>query len=148
MPKPSQQRKISLTALSRLNRVHPPHLPQSALTLPISLQRSLDARRITIRIERTKPRQQRPLNIRLRRLRRILGLSAPSLLHRINEVGGFRVAEVCERGNVEGGHHVVVFVDEVVAVEHVDAVPRRVAGEDTHFFVGAEEDDVFEGDFL
>ena len=148
MPKPSQQRKTRLTPLNRLNRVHPPHLPQPALRLPISLQRSLNARRITIRIQRAKPRQQGPLNIRLRRLRRILGLSAPSLLHRINEVGRFRVAEVGERGDVEGGHHVVVFVDEVVAVEHVDAVPRRVAGEDAHFFVGAQEDDVFEGHFL
>ena len=42
----------------------------------------------------------------------------------------------------------MVFVDEVVAVEHVDAVPGSVLGEDADLFVGAEEDNVFQSDFL
>jgi hypothetical protein len=47
--------------------------------------------------------------------------------HGVDEVGLFVVAEVFECGDVEGGHHVVVFVDQVVAVEHVETIPSGEA---------------------
>jgi hypothetical protein len=35
-------------------------------------------------------------------------------------------------------------MDQVMAVEHVDSVPRRVSCDDSHFFVRAYPDDVFQ----
>lgn len=42
----------------------------------------------------------------------------------------------------------MVFVNQIVAVEHVKAVPRAVAGEDSNALALVEPDDVFEGGLL
>lgn len=44
-------------------------------------------------------------------------------IHGIDESGLFVVAEICQCSDVQSGHHVVVFVNQVVAVEHVESVP-------------------------
>ena len=67
------------------------------------------------------------------------------LLHRVNELGCLRVAEVGKAGDVESSHHVVVLVDEVVAVEHVDTIVWGVAGDDGDLLVGTKQDDVLQG---
>lgn len=102
-----------------------------------------------IRIQGLEPRQQLARDELLGELGRILRFGAPAGLHGVNEVGGFRVAEIGgEGGDVEGHRHVVVLVDEVVAVEHVDAVPGGVFSQHVHPFVIAKEDNVFETRFL
>lgn len=56
------------------------------------------------------------------------GLCSPALLHGVDELCCLGVAKVAqaEGRDVESAHHVVVLVDKVVAVEHVDAVPGSV----------------------
>ncbi|TLD12853.1 uncharacterized protein PgNI_02843 [Pyricularia grisea] len=71
-------------------------------------------------------------------------LGTPALLHGVDEVSLLVVAKVGQGSHVEGGHHVVVLVDQVVAVEHVDAVPGGVVSLDEHLFVLAQPDDVLE----
>lgn len=45
------------------------------------------------------------------------GLGAVAGFHGVDEAGLLVVSEVGEGCDVEGGHHFVVFVDEIVAVE-------------------------------
>lgn len=54
------------------------------------------------------------------------------------------VAELLQKGNVECGHHLVVFMDKVVAVEHVDAVPGSEVSEHLDDFTRLEEDSVLQ----
>jgi hypothetical protein len=42
----------------------------------------------------------------------------------------------------------MVFMDQVVAVEHVNAIPWCIFSYHTDFLVGSEEDDVFETSLL
>lgn len=56
-------------------------------------------------------------------------LCAVALFHGINEAGLLIIAKVREGGDVHGSHHLVVFVDQVVAVElysvsDVTLIPR------------------------
>lgn len=87
-------------------------------------------------------------------------LCAVALFHWVNEAGLLVVAKVSESSDVESSHHLVVLVDEVVAVElnrvsvcrnciewaletyHVETVPRCVAGDDLSFLVLGQPDDV------
>lgn len=56
-------------------------------------------------------------------------LSSPSGFHRI-DVGCFIVAKIREGSDVKGGHHVVVLMDQIVTMEHIDSVPlhQRLVG--------------------
>lgn len=74
----------------------------------------------------------------------VVGRGGPALVLGVAEVGGLVVAEVLQHGDVEGGHHVLVLVDEVVAVEHVEAGPGLVVGLDAHRLADGEPDDVLE----
>lgn len=62
---------------------------------------------------------------------------AVSLLHGVNEVGCLRVPPVSETGDVECGHHVMILMNEIVAVEHVDSIPRSISGNNLYLLVGA-----------
>lgn len=53
----------------------------------------------------------------------IEGLCTVFCVHGVDEGGFFVVAKVGEVSYIEGGHHIVVFVDQVVAVEHVETIP-------------------------
>lgn len=89
-------------------------------------------------------------------------------IHGVDEGCLFVVAQVFEGGDVEGGHHVVVFVDKVVAVKHVEAIPsassivsvkvvedvqeavylRAIASEDLDFFILVEPYDILQCSLL
>lgn len=71
-------------------------------------------------------------------------LGVPAFVLRVAEVGGLVVAEVLQHGHVEGGHHVLILVNQVVAVEHVEARPRLVMSLDPDRLAGREPDDVLE----
>ena len=75
----------------------------------------------------------------------VLVLAAVLLLHRIQKLGGLGIAPVAEAGDVKSSHHVMVFVDQIVAVEHVDTIVRCVTGDDGHNFILAKQDDILEG---
>jgi hypothetical protein len=62
-------------------------------------------------IQPTKGRQEILFDVDFRELRVVLWLAAPSLFHRIDKLCGFVVAEIRENGDVEGCHHVMVFVN-------------------------------------
>ena len=103
---------------------------------------------IAIRICLVEQGQQASLDILLGRLRRVFSLRAPSLLHRINEVCCLLIAKVFQRSDVECGHHVMIFMNQVVAVEHVHTIPRSVLGQDLYLLVDTEQHYVFESNFL
>lgn len=85
--------------------------------------------------------------------------------HGVDEHGvvGVAVRGDVDVGDVEGGHHVVVFVDEIVAVKHVDSRPGGEVGDQLYAFCGngklvnvrtgkareltihAQVDDIFQG---
>lgn len=58
------------------------------------------------------------------------------------------VTQCSQFGDVESGHHVVVFVDEIVAVEHVQSVIRTVDCAHGDSFAWFEEDDIFQSSRL
>lgn len=58
-------------------------------------------------------------------------LGPPVLVHGVDVIG-LVVAKSRESRDVKGRHHHVVFVDEVVAVEHVHAGPGGIVGFDSH----------------
>ena len=58
------------------------------------------------------------------------------------------VAKVLEHTDVERGHHVMVLVDQVMAMEHVHPVPGRVLGQHLHLLVGAQQHNVLERGLL
>ena len=74
----------------------------------------------------------------------VLVLAAVFILHRIKELGSLIIAPVFETLDVEGSHHVVILMNEVVAMEHVDTIVRGVARNDCDLLVHAQENDIFE----
>lgn len=89
-------------------------------------------------------------------------LRTVALFHRIDEAGLLIVAKVRKGSDVHCSHHLVVFVDQVVAVElysvskvtsivvsenntyHVETIPRCVASDDVDFFVGVQPNNILE----
>ena len=78
----------------------------------------------------------------------VLVLAAVFVLHRIEELGSLVIAPVFEALNVEGSHHVVIFVNKVVAMEHVYTIVGGVARNDGDFLVHAKENNILKGFFL
>ena len=72
------------------------------------------------------------------------GLAAVLDLHRVDELGGLGVAPIAEAGDVEGSHHIMVLMNKVVAVEHVDTIVRGVACNDCDLLVLAKKDNVLQ----
>ncbi len=66
-------------------------------------------------------------------------------LHGIDEPGSLWVAEVRKGGDVDRSHHVVVFVDKVVAMEHVNTIPRCISRNHRRRLASAKENNVLEG---
>jgi hypothetical protein len=64
--------------------------------------------------------------------------------HGVDEGSLFVVTEIFQCGDIESGHHVVVFVDQVVAVEHVETIPWTIAGENLNLFVLVQPNDIFQ----
>ena len=62
-------------------------------------------------------------------------LGSVLLLHRVDKLGCFGVAEISETGDVKSSHHVVIFVDKVVAMEHLYTIIRSVTGDDCNLLV-------------
>jgi hypothetical protein len=54
------------------------------------------------------------------------------------------IPELFEKGDIEYIHHQAVLMNEVVAVEHVHAIPRSVDRVDLHALTGRQQDCVFE----
>lgn len=86
-------------------------------------------------------------------------LVAVAGFHWVDEAGLLVVAQVGQSGNIERGHHLVVLVDQVMAVEldfllarsvkrvcgmtnHVEAIPWSIACDDVDLFVGVEPDNI------
>lgn len=103
---------------------------------------------LPIRIRLVEHRQQASLNVLLCRLSRILILRAPPLLHWVHKVRSLLISEIRKSSDVEGSHHVMILMDEVVAMEHVHPIPGRILGQNLHLLVDAEKHDIFECDLL
>jgi hypothetical protein len=71
-------------------------------------------------------------------------LRAVAGLHGVDETGLLVVAQISQRRYIEGRHHLVVLVDQIVAVEHVEAVPWCVASDNVDLFVGVQPDNILE----
>jgi len=69
-------------------------------------------------------------------------LRAVALLHGVDEAGLFVVAKIRQGGNIHSSHHLVVFVDQVVAVEHVQTIPGCVASNHIDLLVGVQPNHV------
>jgi hypothetical protein len=77
---------------------------------------------IDVRISIKRRKKWQRLLLDLQNISALVSLCLPSVLHGINETCSLWVSKVFEHRDVERRHHVVVFVDEVVAVEHIHAV--------------------------
>src|SRR6478609_3532847 len=51
-------------------------------------------------------------------LAEFIGTSLPKLFHRVNENSGI-IAIIWQDGGVKGSHHIVILVNQIVAMEHV-----------------------------
>lgn len=67
-------------------------------------------------------------------------------VHWVGEVKGAveRVSQGLQKSDVERGQHGMIFVDEIVAVEHVDAIPWSVVSQDLRSLTGLEEDGILQ----
>lgn len=73
-----------------------------------------------------------------------VGLGVPAVVLGVAEVGGLVIPEAREHGDVEGRHHVLVLVDQVVAVEHVQPRPGLVVRLHPHRLPLRQPDHVFQ----
>ena len=118
------------------------------MLLPILIQSLLYLSPLTICLRLIEHRQQRTLNVLPTRCLLTLLPGTPPLLHRIQEARCLAIPEIFKHTDIKRSHHIMIFMNQIVAVKHVDTIPRREFGEDLHFLVDAKENDVFEGDLL
>ena len=76
------------------------------------------------------------------------GLRLVPSLHGVNEVCLVGVTEICESGDVESSQHFMVLVDQVVTMEHVEAVPWCIPSNDLDGFRRTKPDNIFERNSL
>jgi hypothetical protein len=67
----------------------------------------------------------------------------------VDELGNVLwVVEVDEISDVKRAHHGVIFMNQVVAMEHVKTIPRSVASQDPDLLILSEKNDILERDRL
>jgi hypothetical protein len=113
---------------------------------PVLLQRGIDLVDGSVSIKGRVERQQSAADGG--KVGSSVRLSSPSLLHRVDEASGFRVTEISKGCNVESSHHINVLMNQVVAVEHVNTIPRGVSSKNPNNLIGTKEDNILHSDLL